>query len=320
MTPSHEVADITQGPTSAPQTTFLVGNPAALTEVFPERSTELMECLNVKLCGELPEDDPAGELWHRLDAHRPERIWIVGGDGTVNLVGQCALRTNDLPPCWLTPAGTANDLVRSMLERYPRDQFQATSDCAVSSPELKVDLLSVRLDGNPWAKCSANMFTLGTSARNTHYVTSEIKSRWGALAYVTQFWRAMGDLEPFSIRLSVGQGEERVVDDILNLFVANGKFCGGGFKIAPKAIIDDGKMDVLVIRQGTTTQLAHLATTYLTGNHAEHELVEHFTAERLTILCEEPSPLTLDGESFTAERIEIDVRPSQLSLTLLLPS
>ncbi len=78
------------------------------------------------------------------------------------------------------------------------------------------------------------MFTLGTSARNTHYVTTEIKARWGAFAYLSQIWRAMGDLEPFSIRMSVGRAEERTIDNILNIFVANALTAEEAFALCPQ--------------------------------------------------------------------------------------
>ncbi len=122
--------------------------------------------------------------------------------------------------CWLTPAGTANDLARALQDH---SSFCAVINdsklpTAILQPTINVDLLSVKLDNNPWARCAANMFTLGTSARNTHHVTAEIKSRWGAFAYLTQVWRAMGDLEPFDVKMAVGTAEERVVENILNIF------------------------------------------------------------------------------------------------------
>ncbi len=161
------------------------------------------------------------------------------------------------------------------------------------------------------------MFTLGTSARNTHHVTAEIKARWGAFAYLTQIWRAMGDLEPFRVRMRVGRSDERVVDNILNIFVANGPYCGGGFRVAPGALIDDQRLDVVILKQGTTAELAHLATSFLTGNHLEHPLIDHFTASSLSIECDQSSPITLDGESFHANSMQIDVIPGRLPLNLV---
>lgn len=298
---------------------LLVGDPNALLQSIPALQDDLSACQKLHICGELPNDDPATELWQRITAIQPERIWIVGGDGTINLVGQCALRVSWSAPCWLTPAGTANDLSRALVDhssycaRPNASQLQMVS----LQPTVLVDLLAVKLDSNPWIRCAANMFTLGTSARNTHFVTSEIKARWGAFAYITQLWRAMGDLEPFSVRMTVGRTEERTIDNILNIFVANGPYCGGGFRVAPEALIDDSLLDVIILKQGTTAELAHLATMFLAGHHLDHPLVEHFTTERLTIRCDQSSPLTVDGESFQASDIEIVNHPARLPMNLV---
>lgn len=292
--------------------TLVVGTEAAITSNFPDLADELLDCDNVKFCGELSETEPERELWQRIDASQAERLWIIGGDGTINLVGECLLR-HDFPlPCYLTPAGTANDLARAIAEHAaagPRDDTDATP--------LALDLLAVTLDDSPDLKCCANMFTLGSSARNTQHVTEDIKARWGAFAYLSQFWKAIGDLEPFSIELAVGQGDKRTVENVLNMFIANGPYCGGGHRVAPPAKLDDGLMDAVILRQGSTAALAHIAASFLAGGHLEHELVEHFSGQNLTIECSKESPLTLDGEAFAAKRIAIRVVKNFLPITLV---
>lgn len=298
---------------------LLVGNKDELLNAVPSMREQLSACAQLQSCGELPSEDPATELWQRITSLQPERLWIVGGDGTINLVGQCALRTEWQLPCWLTPAGTANDLARALMDHasYCAATVDPNLPSVILQPTINVDLLSLRLDNNPWIRCAANMFTLGTSARNTHYVTTEIKARWGAFAYLTQVWRAMGDLEPFSVRLAVGRSDERSVDNVLNIFVANGPYCGGGFRVAPTAQLDDQLFDVVILKKGTTAELAHLATTFLTGNHLEHPLVEHFTTNRLSIQCQESSPLTVDGEAFNASTILIESGTHSLPINLV---
>lgn len=305
------------------QRTLVVGNEQSLVTNFPKLADELLSCKDLQICGELDREHPVDDLWQRIEATQPERLWIIGGDGTINMVGECLIRNARPLPCWLTPAGTANDLARALTEHFAElnqllSQLKMQpGSIAEQNDTATIDLLEVQLDDAPAPRCCANMLTLGTSARNTQHVTEEIKSRWGALAYLTQFWRAIGDLEPFSISLKVGQGDERRVEGILNLFIANGPYCGGGYRVAPPAKLDDGIMDVVVVRQGTTAELAHLGATFLAGVHLEHSLVEHFTASELVIQCPNPSPLTLDGEAFTARRIAVRSRPRYLPLTLV---
>lgn len=299
--------------------TLIVGNEENVVTSFPTLADEFLNCKNVEICGDLDKEAPADDLWRRIEISSTERLWIIGGDGTINMVGECLLQHQHALPCYLTPAGTANDLARALSEKVASDPKASSVELNPTSaqPQLMLDLLEVTLDDSTKIKCCANMFTLGSSARNTQHVTEEIKSRWGAFAYLSQVWRAIGDLEPFSIKLAVGQAEERTVENVLNLFIANGPYCGGGHRLAPPAEVDDGRFDAVIFRQGSTAGLAHVVASFLAGGHLEHELVEHFAGENLTIECSKESALTLDGESFSATRVALKVIRNFLPITLI---
>ncbi len=87
----------------------------------------------------------------------------------------------------------------------------------------------------------------------------------------------------------------------------------------PSALIDDHLLDVIILKQGTTAELAHLGTMFLAGNHLEHPLVEHFTTDRLSIRCDHSSPITLDGEAFEATDIHIAISNARLPINLVTP-
>ncbi len=320
--------------------TIVVGNLDELQRKQPEVAEFLEHCDRATLCGDLNQEEPAADLARKVSAAGVEQMLIVGGDGTINLVGECALRSNIHLPCFLLPTGTANDLARSISELSLVSQVSAVDPCSLSaqldqveprqdyqSPHadssstsdssLQLDLIEVQLDDSPNKRCCANMFTLGSSARNTQHVTPEIKARWGALAYLTQAWRAMIDIEPLTLRLKVGDAETVTVEDILNVFVANGAYCGGGYHIAPPARLDDELLDVVILRNGTPAELAHLTAVFLAGNHLNHNLIEHFSTRQLLIECPSTAPLTLDGEAFVAQRIHLQVQPAQLNIQLL---
>jgi diacylglycerol kinase family enzyme len=362
--------------------TLIVGKTAELQRLYPALAAALEQHEGIVFCGPWgsagDNTDPVRALHDQIAAARAQRLWLVGGDGTINLVAATLLRFKLNLPCLLTPGGTANDLARTLRARHPR--LVASSDLASSPeracpaagvglnradatltgspasgvglprpphdptagsqapssdaaathaspettletlqvlPEDVIDVLQVQLDEDPVPRCCVNMLTLGTSARNTQFVTTEIKQRWGALAYLTQFWRTLTDLESVSIRLQVGEADARTIQPLLNLFVANGITCGGGYRVAPPALLDDGQMDIVLLREGTAAELAQLGASFLTGTHLNHTLVEHFTAEQLSIDCGATTPLTLDGEVAEAARIRIGLVPRFLRIRLV---
>ena len=103
--------------------------------------------------------------------------------------------------------------------------------------------------------------------------------------------------------------------NILLCSVANGCFCGGGIKGVPKSILDDGLMDVSVVRGGITrTTFVKLFPKYQKGTHLEDPLLvrkkicDYRKEKTLTITSNDESlRLCVDGEISSQKRVEFAV-------------
>lgn len=291
--------------------TLLVGDSQSLREYLADQADTVLGSPQLTIPAPDESQEPLSEvLVRQIAKHRPESLLIAGGDGTINATAEALLALNTSLPCRLVPAGTANDLARALAE----------SRLSNSLPNCKIDIIRVRLNDEPRSRCCVNMLTLGTSARNMEYVTTEVKERWGAFAYLSQFWQALADLVPLSLSMQVGRSEPLMINGLLNAFVANGPTCGGGFRVAPEANLADGRMNTILLREGTATELTGLTAAFLAGIHLDHKLVEHFAAERIVFQSPHPIPITLDGERAEAERIELSIVPQFLTIELWKPS
>ena len=84
--------------------------------------------------------------------------------------------------------------------------------------------------------------------------------------------------------------------------------------LAPQAKIDDGQLDLLLVRRASRRQMLQLFHHIYDGRHIDLPFVEFWTVSRLTVEQDRAGPLTLDGDLFTAQAVTLEVLPSALRL------
>lgn len=176
-----------------------------------------------------------------------ERIIAVGGDGTISEV------INGIGPDFervtlaIVPGGTGNDLARcldlptmeeGLLERAVRGEGRA------------VDVVRVR---EPEAHYFLNVASCGFGGDVADSVTTEAKERWGASAYWMAAASRIVELERHAVHLRIDDHEIDL--HIFGVQIANGRYVGGGFPIAPLALLDDGLLDLIIIPADSPAEL-----------------------------------------------------------------
>ncbi len=229
------------------------------------------------------------------------RIVAAGGDGTVNAVLSAAAETP--LSIGILPIGTGNDFARSC--EIPLDPSQAWRVALQGTPQ-PVDLLRVDADGSQ--RMAANMVTAGNTGRYLESMSDDIKQQWGPLAYIRGIATVLTELETFTAKIFV-DGQELKHDGLFNLFVANGRTSGGGMPVVPDAEVDDGWFRFLGVHAGTALEVAGLAGSYLAGQYLATDQITHGIGRRLEFSAAEPWPWTIDGETFSASKVTVTVRP-----------
>jgi diacylglycerol kinase (ATP) len=141
--------------------------------------------------------------------------------------------------------------------------------------------------------------------------------------YVLSLPAALLQFSPMKIKIAAMEnGDERAfatVKDKLTIVAAfaNAPAYGGGMKIAPHALLDDGKLDICVISDMNKFKLFCLFPTIYFGQHLRVPQVDYFQADRLNVETEYPLDVYADGEYICKTPIQVSV--ARRALTVIVP-
>lgn len=265
------------------------------------REHEALEDGEIRLTGE---EGDARTLAREAVAGGVERVVAAGGDGTVNGVVAGLAEEGGRAVLGVLPIGTGNDLARSL--GLPLDLDDAL-DVLVESTPVPMDLGRVSGSVDRWF---ANASAGGLSGHVDENMTSEMKAAWGPLAYIRSAVEFASEPPTWLVTLE-REGEAREVEAV-NVLVANGRTVAGGIPMAPTARLDDGLLDVVVVKPVALSALAGFASRCLVGKHLDHELVEHFRVESLSIDAEPAMTFNVDGENMGETPFRYEIRPGAL--------
>ena len=217
-------------------------------------------------------------------------VIAAGGDGTVfeTLNGLLTHPRENLPPMGIIPMGTGNAFAREF-DLFPDKRNEAVNRICRFQVH-KVDIAEV--SGGEGSFYFLNIAGLGFAtgaglkARQLKFV--------GKSAYTLgTLWETVG-LKSYPLRIEL-DGRPVEQDNVL-LEVSNSRYTGTSFLIAPAARLDDGLLDVTLLRKLSRFRLLKLFPTVFKGEHIKFEEVETYTAKTIRIESPENMLLTVDGE------------------------
>ena len=104
--------------------------------------------------------------------------------------------------------------------------------------------------------------------------------------------------------------DDQTIEDDFTLVVAcNTIYSGSGMRLAPRAKVDDGKMDVVILRSASRWQMFRLFAKVFDGSHVDMPCVEYYQVRSLSILSDDREPLDLDGEIKGTTPVSIQTIP-----------
>lgn len=276
------------------------------------------------------QDDKAVEwrLGVPASSDQVDAILLFGGDGTVHRhLGQLVRLGR---PVLVIPAGSGNDFATALGINRTSDSLAAwqrfrqgsenvrTIDLGLITP-LHTDASRLEPDHEVAPRhfgCVAGVGLDSEVARRANQMPRWLRGNGGyALSLLPTIFR----FAPLPIRIfrdedSRGEWTLRSDQPTMLAAFANAPFYGGGMKIAPRAVMDDGLLDVCVVGGVDPFKLFCMFPTVYFGRHLKIREVEYFNAARVRVESEHPIDIYADGEYVCRTPAEIDIQPRALPM------
>lgn len=212
-------------------------------------------------------------------------ILIAGGDGTVDTVVNHMKKLNIDLPISVLPVGTANDFAKFL--GIPQEVDRACKQI-LNSNAKRVDVGKIN------DKYFVNVASTGLFTDISQKTSVALKNTIGKLAYYVKGIESLPNFK--KLKVKVYSKEVQFDGEMYLMLIFNGK-TAGNLKIAYKSEIDDGYLDVIVIKAGTIVEMSSLFIKMLRGEHLEgaNNLL-YFKTDKLFIECHEDIVTDIDGE------------------------
>lgn len=237
------------------------------------------------------------------------RVYACGGDGTVNEV------INGIADCenailGVVPIGSGNDFIRNFDNADWMDvakQVDAgfeTIDCIKYSYEAEDGVVD---------KYCGNGMNIGFDG-NTAILANELKSHKfinGSFSYLLAVAITLIKKEGARLKITA-DGEEMANGNIILSCITNGRFCGGGIELSPRARVNNGTLEVLVVTDVTRRKVVQVFPRIMSGKIFEIPDVDTFAKfAQPKHMRVEPLDGTMkyvvDGEEVRSGAIDIDI-------------
>jgi diacylglycerol kinase (ATP) len=269
-------------------------------------------------------------------------VLIFGGDGTVHrhLGALVALKL----PVLVVPCGSGNDFARALNLHSVKASLAAWKKFSAGANNVRAIDLGIITAIHPQGRkpfersdedathavvgspdqagnctffcCAGGVGLDGEIARRANRFPRWLRGHGG---YLIGALPALLKFSPVSTKVMTPRNEGWEIRSDESIFVAvfaNAGSYGGGMNIAPRAVLDDGKLDICVVRDLAKSRLFCLFPTVYFGRHLSIPEVDYFQVERLRLEPETPLDVYADGEYVCRTPIEVSLAPAVLQVII----
>ena len=229
-----------------------------------------------------------------------DAVIASGGDGTMFEVlnGYYQNSSNTKPPLGLIPNGTGNAFSREL--DLIHSGWKKAIDIICQNNRRRIDVGKLKSAGNTYY--ILNIVGMGFVA---DVAEASVPLKWmGNTAYTIATLYKLLFLK--SKKMTITVDNDVLERDCIFVEIANSTFTGTTFHIAPKAKIDDGLLDVIILNKISRLKLLKVFTSIFDGTHIKYPEVEYIQAQKIKVDEEIPSKLVPDGEILGTTPIEIE--------------
>jgi diacylglycerol kinase (ATP) len=228
----------------------------------------------------------------------------VGGDGTLNEISRPLINKKDVIT-GIIPAGTGNDFIQILgfPNRFGDNEWDTFFKCNV----IPMDA------GNVNEKIFLNGMGLGFDAQVAaeNYTEPGQVKKGGKHKYI---WHIVKTLLFFrEKRMTVIDGDTRHETDCFINTISIGRRFAGGFLLTPKAIANDGLLDVCMITKLSLFERFAILLKVPEGKHTNDKRVNYYQTTGINLEFSEEVPFHVDGELNFAKKFDVRIMPGALN-------
>jgi diacylglycerol kinase (ATP) len=251
------------------------------------------------------------------DAAAVGRVVVaVGGDGMAGALAGAASRHG--AAYGIIPAGRGNDLARMLA--IPTDPADAARVLA-SGSSRQVDLIGVSVPGQAEAIVAGSVYAGVPSVAGE--IANGTRLLRGSAVYTLAALRAVAAWRPPTFGVQGSDSSHEFAG--YAVVVANSAYFGAGMKVAPSARIDDGQLELILMRHAPKLTFIRCLTKIKDGSHLTLPEVSVHRDTEVTLTLDRPVPVAADGETlpFAAPLpagTPLRVRALPAALTVIAPA
>ncbi len=250
--------------------------------------------------------DAKGFIMSRCEENIPCIFYACGGDGTLHEVINAVYPYKHVVVGHI-PCGTGNDFVKNFENLSNFNNI----DAQINGESSYIDLIKVK------DKFAVSVCNIGIDADAAFNMARFKKIPFinGSTCYILAVL--------YCLLKSIGKnfnmefdGCEKLSGKFLLGVIANGNSYGGGYKCAPLAGINDGIIDICLIKKVSRLKILNLMSIYKSGDHLRNEAIKQYVTykkhKKIFIKSNEPINLCVDGEKYTYDELDFEIESNAL--------
>jgi diacylglycerol kinase (ATP) len=241
-----------------------------------------------------------------------DTLVAIGGDGTIHEAANALYQSGKTGTVKLAAiaGGTGNDFARE--HRIPEDPSQA------------LRLIAHERNGGEWidlfemnGKIAINCLGVGfdavvaKNANKAFYKKALNVIKLGKVSYFISAIKAFLTFQPFTAVIQSGESEQRF-SSVWMVVVSNIPYFGGGMKVSPHAVCNDGEAEAIVFHSGSRLGLVSIFGSIYSGSHLNNPAVTVLKGSRIRIATDRSQQMQADGEPFDSPVFDLLVLPRAL--------
>ena len=239
------------------------------------------------------------ELVRSCDITKYDFVCAIGGDGTLYEVLNGMLTRDDEKkiPVGLIPGGTGNSFMKTIDCLDPMDAINKI----INNIPRSIDVMRVKAANKKYY--SLNLVGWGM-ATDISVFAEKLRFIGGQRYNIASIFEIVKNKKR-EAKLIV-DGKERE-DDFCFIISCNTKYVGKGMRMAPNALIDDGLIDLIIVKKTSRATLLSVFPKLFNGTHIEHDACEYLQCHSFSIIPKENGQLNIDGEIIGHTPVDVDI-------------